>query len=321
MNLRNAIVLAVGCALSVLLVGLTQQVSAQQSYGFTLVPPPATQYTDLVNDTAIAFDTNGFYQMHFPVVRSFPVFKRDFAMRENAVMHLGEGGFVRFDDDSSTVIIDGAFTYLDPIDETSRVSYVVEDGEERVLKYQYKHHRLRAGPDGNFMNMQIWLHEKFGIVEVRYGPRSENNATGYTTATGPNVGLFSSRNDFQKQYEKLWVTGNPDAPTLDSATNYIFRAMSGLPENGTVYRFTPRWIPTSVEDHTNNSNDDDALWAHASGTLEVYDLYGRLWLHDPTFTTDGNKSDHQQLLHDVPHGMYIVMLTTSSATLTKLLLH
>jgi hypothetical protein len=121
-------------------------------------------------------------------------------------------------------------------------------GNNKILKVQWKNLGIQGGPAGNFVNLQVWLHKATGIFEVYYGPSSSNNASGYTASTGPNVGLFYSRQDFTKMFEKIWITQSPSSYVIDSAKNFSFAAMHGVPANGTVYRFIPKHIATSAGD-------------------------------------------------------------------------
>src|SRR5690606_35693359 len=97
-------------------------------------------------------------------------------------------GHMQVNDDSSFIIIDGIFTYLDSIDNNTKLSYKAEHiGSSKILKVQWKNLAIRNGQAGNFVNFQIWLYQSNGTFEIHYGPSSTNNQSGYTSATGPNV--------------------------------------------------------------------------------------------------------------------------------------
>ena len=158
-------------------------------------------------------------------------------------------GNLRIDNDSSLIIIDAAFTYLDSIDSSSSISHVI-DGipGNYILKCQWKNLKIRVGSAINFVNLQIWIYQASSVIEIHYGPRSANNASGFNTTSGPQVGMFYSRDNFTLCYEKLWITGSPTNFAIDSAANYSFLAMSGVPDSGTVFRFNPRFGSTEISE-------------------------------------------------------------------------
>ncbi len=119
-------------------------------------------------------------------------------------------GNLRIDNDSSLIIIDAAFTYLDSIDSGSSISYVIDGTPGNyIFKCQWKNLKVRVGQANNFANLQIWISQASSVIEIHYGPRSVNNASGYNTTSSPQVGMFYSRDNFTRCYEKLWITGAP----------------------------------------------------------------------------------------------------------------
>jgi hypothetical protein len=237
-----------------LLTSLCAMVSthAQRSYRFEattaiysdLVNPKVVRWeeinpaTDIYNLTELNGETFSFYKVPFP----FGGIKT-FAIQSN--------GNLRIDNDSTLIIVDGVFTYLDSIDATSSVSYLIEGTPgSKVVKGQWKNVKIQVGQTVNFVNFQIWVYQQSGIVEIHYGPSSANNQSGFNTTSGPQVGMFFSEDDFTKCYEKLWVNGSPAAYTLDSAATYSFKAMSGVPVNVVVFRFIPRFITTGTSEVT-----------------------------------------------------------------------
>ena len=269
---------------------LTVVSTAQNKYTFTKIT--GHPYSDLVGDKNVSdsFDVNtGLYLIPGLNGETFDFFDLSYTFGGLKTISVGEGPFLRVDNDSSLVIVDVAFTYIDSIDPTSKISYVIEGASgQKILKTQYKNYKLRYGPGGNFINVQIWYYQQNGVIELHYGSRSTNNASGYNTVQGPNIGIFYSPDDFSGCYEKLWCTGSPAAMTLDSATNYVFNAMSGIPDEGTIYRFSPRITQTvstvgitentKREWHISPNPVNDHIFI--SGTkqpyiLTMYDLNGR----------------------------------------------
>lgn len=98
------------------------------------------------------------------------------------------------------------------------------------------------------VSMQIWLYEGSNIVEIRFGPSNVNHATTYFKPSGkPTISFIKdllANGSFTKAY---YFKGSPSSPNLDSALTVvgITTGLDTFPQNGKVYRFTPK--PTSVE--------------------------------------------------------------------------
>jgi hypothetical protein len=255
-------------------------------------------YTDLVNATAFTsneFILGGEFYLLPLDGETFNFFATEFPMGGLKTFAMQPNGNLRIDDDTSLMIIDAAFTYFDSIDPTSTWSYLIEgSNNNKVVKAQWKNFKLRVGPAGNFANIQIWVYQATGVMEIHYGPRSANNATGYNQTSGPQVGIFHSKDDFTALYGKLWVKGSPDNLIIDSAFNYQFRAMSGVPEEGTVFRFIPRFIQQPPNGINNTERNEikvypnpvnDVLFIDGINTVtpfEVMDISGKVMLQQTT---------------------------------------
>lgn len=162
-------------------------------------------------------------------------------------VEFSNNGFMRVTDDTSFIVVDAMFTSVDSIDNTTALSYVVEGNPgNKILKVQWKNLALSSGQPGNYVNYQIWLHQSTGIFEIFYGPSSANNSSGYTTTNGPNIGMFYAPQSFAKMYEKIWVNGAPGSYTIDSARTVSFKAVSGIPPNGTVLRYVPKKVAANI---------------------------------------------------------------------------
>lgn len=222
-------------------------------------------------------------------------------------------GDLRIDNDSALAIIDGAFTYLDSIDAQSSVSYKIEGSSgNKIIKVQWKNLKLRVGQPGNYLNMQLWVYQQNGVVEIHYGPRSASNASGFNINTGPQVGMFLSGFAFTQCLEKLWVNGSPTSPTLDSNANYVFKAMSGIPAEGTLYRFTPRFLtgikkPEGKLHFQSYPNPvKDVLYLDRKDSYTLYDATGKLLFIFPEVMEIN--------LSDLPGGLYFLMNSGRTAS-------
>lgn len=102
------------------------------------------------------------------------------------------------------------------------------------------------------LNIQIWLYEDSGIVELHYGPSKISHGSDYfSNGSGPMVG-FAKNLDYDKMiFDKVYIlTGSTSSPTIDSATasSPSFPTLNTYPPSGTVYRFVPKNKPTKVSD-------------------------------------------------------------------------
>ncbi len=222
--------------------------SQNVSYDVELIAPGSYTYSDLEGDSVVPqYDLNGLHIIGSLVGEKFMFFKDPFVIGGISTVSMGEGGFMRIDNDSSLVIIDALFTYLDTINTETKQSYKIEGAPgDRIIKMQWKNMSLRSGAAANYANFQIWYYQSTGVIELRYG-KSALNESGFTSISGPNVGIFYSPDDFSKCYEKIWIKRAPEAPVIDSNTNFVFGGMFGVPPEGTVYRFTPRFKFASQE--------------------------------------------------------------------------
>ncbi|MBX7052876.1 MAG: T9SS type A sorting domain-containing protein [Flavobacteriales bacterium] len=219
-----------------------------QSYSFELIPPGVTPYVEIPETSTPAEFIGTLDVIEELEGETFWFYDVPFTFGGLKTMAMGNAGYMRIDNDSSLIIIDGAFTYMDYIDNTSSMTYSIEGTSgHKIIRMQYRNMKLTSGEADNFVNLQIWYYQETGVVEVHYGPRSENNASGYTSTTGPHAGMFYSADDFSACYEKLWCTGNPNNPTLANTSNYNFLAMYGVPDEGTVFRFTPLFLINAIE--------------------------------------------------------------------------
>jgi hypothetical protein len=219
----------------------------QNAYTFTKIPPGTIGYQELFldSDVTAVTDSIGYFALDtFLTGETFQVYNIQHSIGVNASIYLGDNGFLEIDNltDSVAAIFDAGFTLLTAIDSSSKMSFLIAGSSGNlIVKMQFKNWKLTNGPAGNYANYQIWLYQQTGVIEFHYGSRSANNVSGYTVTNGPNVGAFLTPFDFSGCIGKLWCNGNPNNPALDSSVNYQFLAMQGLPDSGTVYRFSPQF--------------------------------------------------------------------------------
>ncbi len=263
------------------------------------------------NDTFFAFPVTG---------ETFSLYGRSFTIDSKDSISFSNSGYLRVDIDTTIIIVDGLFTQLDSIDNNSKLSYKVEGTSgNKILKMQLQNLHIAAGSAGNYMNVQIWLYQKTGVVEVRYGSCSANNLTGYSTSNGPYIGMFSSDIDFTKCNEKIWIYGQTATYGIDSARNYVFKPILGVPTENSVYKFVPKTIAASV--HGIHASDIECNVypnpaanvlnvslvkpLYISASLRLYAMNGQL-IKEAVIKPYNTSASIQ--IHDVAAGNYILNL-------------
>lgn len=226
--------------------------------------------------------------------------------------------------DSTFIICDGLLRQLDSIDNTSKISYKLEGASgSKILKVQWKNVRVRSGQPNNFVNLQIWLHQS-GVIEYRYGPASASNASGYTQATGPSIGISYSAFSLTPMFEKIWIYGTPPNIMIDSVRNLNFPNIWGVPANGTVYRFAPKNLSVS----TANTNDGFSVYPNPANTIlhistrafdapvkaTLIDIQGKIVAE---YLLDGQTKEYSISTATLPNGIYEVVLQAKQQTITR----
>jgi hypothetical protein len=152
---------------------------------------------------------------------------------------------------------------------------------------QWKNMRRSDGSAGHFVNFQIVMHQASGVLEVRYGASVDGGAV-YTPANGPNAGFYFANYDASVVYDRIWVTGDPVAPTLNTALVPAFTGLSAIPPAWNVYRFTPTSFSGIGEAHGGQAelfcvrldptNDPFVVLfnGHEGGLVTIWDLQGRV---------------------------------------------
>jgi hypothetical protein len=298
---------------------LTVQLQAQQYYHFS---EDTDVYTPLANDTvAEAHDFVNDMLTLIPMGgETFNFFGKDFPFGGIKTLYIQTYGNLRIDDDSTTVIIDGIFTTLEAVDTTTQVSYVVEGSSgNKTVKVEWRNVRIANGPANNHCTFQIWLHQQSGTIELRYGPRSANNASAYNSSTGPYAGIFYSDDSFVTLYEKLWLHGNPNNIQQDTSGQFTFRRLFGIPEEGVVWRFTPKKLLSGITEtpFTNISLTPNP----AANQLTISGLSANQQSEYEIITVSGKQLESGSLLAgtttnlsigDLPPGIYLLRLTNNS---------
>ena len=288
------------------------------AYSFTQT---TEAYMVLSNDVMCTFDANGFDAISELNGETFTLFGVPFVVGPATPLRIGDYGFVRVDDASTSVIIDGLFTFNQPADATGYISYAITGTPgQHVVTAQWHFLTLTNGPPGNFAMWQVKLEQATGIIEVRIGPNSGGGMI-YNDATGPNCGVFHAPNTFTSCYAKVWVEQDAFDPTIDTLPNFDFDALHNLPPAHTVYRFTPQgWgvgvteLPVPVPLQVLLDGDDLNVQlpeGTTTGTLLLVDAAGRA-----VRSMQVAGAQQRIRLDGLPAGAYALQLVRDSGTLT-----
>ena len=222
--------------------------SAQDSYLFELDAPGAQPYVDLVGATPVQiFNEEGWHTLSATAMGTPWLFGTTPTAGPGGYVAIGEDGLVRFGNDYTYVEVDLAHALLDPIDGNSGISYRTSDG---IVELQYKHMGLFYGLNDNYMNAQLRYHAATGMIEFHYGPRSDSNGGGFVGNRGPKIGLVQRNADGTECQQRVWLTGDPDNPQVDYMASNVFTGLSGLPTEGTVFRFVPLFtVPEGITEN------------------------------------------------------------------------
>jgi hypothetical protein len=228
-------------------------------------------------------------------------------------------GNVRVDNDSSAVLLDALRAIsLYPIDETSKLSYLI-DGEPGALivKVEWQNMTLTDEAVNNFVNFQIWVYQETGVIEFRYGPRSKSN---FSLESPVYVGLLYAPDDFFGVYEKIWISGEIGDLVIDTAPINVYEPIAGVPEEGTIYRFTPTFPLATSEgaDHELNFNLVPNPTNHRVRIMGVGQRINSILVYDNKGSEVMHVKNADQLhTEHLEPGVYFVTVETSDGTATK----
>ncbi|MBS1774490.1 MAG: T9SS type A sorting domain-containing protein [Bacteroidetes bacterium] len=226
------------------------KVFAQTNYYMLKVQ--SNSYSDLTGDIplAIKFASGDAFELKELYGETFKLFGKSLTMDTlTKGILIFPNAFVEVVDNNDIMVFDGLIRELDSIDNTSKISYKIEGSSgKKIIKVQWKNLRVHSGLASNYVNLQIWIYQENDIVEYRYGPSSVDNASGYTQATGPSVGIFYSTSTVSTMYQKIWISGTPPSIIVDTLKNTNLPNIFGVPANGTVYQFIPKTVAASVKE-------------------------------------------------------------------------
>lgn len=176
----------------------------------------------------------------------------------------------------------------------------------RILKLEWRNAGLVDDEtDNDFINIQLWLYEASGVIELRYGPSSVTNPDVFIPGTnGPLVGIYDDN-----PVNGYYLSGNPSNPTLGAFPP--FPALNSVPPDGMIYRFTPatssvRSLQTAGYEVYPNPFSDWLRVEHPqqikTGVIRLTDIVGRTVLYQQ-YDTD---QQIQLATDQLSSGIYIL---------------
>jgi len=146
-------------------------------------------------------------------------------------------------------------------------------------------------------SMQYWLYETTNEIEFRYGPNSVKASS--FTFPGIFVGLLNSTST-----KIINLGNNPANPTVNTTNLTTPSFLNGLPEAGTIYKFSPTLTGINKIATTYKINTGATLTTTMEGIKSVI-----------IYNTTGQMLQKTQTLEEVdisnlPHGIYLIAIET-----------
>ncbi len=220
---------------------LTAQSSKAQNYTFAKL---TGTYASISGTSVSSSGWDSFSQMDLALPFNFPFYGQS----QDSLFLFG-GGYAAFQVQDLGWAIQpiGEINYFDAdmIDHASLTCNISKEtsgsSPNRIFKIQVQNAGFEEDQTGNdFANVQLWLYETTGVLEMRYGSSSVNSST-YAPLSGPTVGLF--KDEVPSAFISLsGSASNPTASTSAASLN-----VNGTPPNGTIYRFAPTGGATSID--------------------------------------------------------------------------
>lgn len=220
---------------------------------YNLQVTPNKTYTDIGSGDFEIPDTSQFWGNI--IIRpnfSFNAFGSSYDFNSQPIYIPIKQGYMYFINDTNSTTIYGSrgdFVARPGQNQTSVFSYVATGlGGERGLILQWKNVGLANGDSSDFLNFQIWLYEKSGGIEIRFGDVNVKSNLWENNANGPIIGLLEMDKNFSNIFNRVWLTGDAQSP-VETKTG-TFLALNNTPKKGMSYLFTP--VITSVKEVTLN---------------------------------------------------------------------
>ncbi len=226
--------------------------------------------------------------------------------------------------------------YLDDVSE-SEIVYLVEGVPgNRIFKIEWQNAGFYNELDENqtsssFVNLQLWLYETSGVIEIRFGPSAiEDNMLVFDFVSGPLIGIIDEFNEALTEFGTLYyLVGEPDAPGVEvmeddgDLVNLFNNVLQGNPADGQWYRFDPMLVSASGEAAALAGNirlfpqpaqgllnvEFQAPQGSEAWQLQIFDALGQAVT--PAKMADGARVEMD--ISALPAGLYVLKVSNEKA--------
>lgn len=212
----------------------------------------------------------------------------------------------------------------------STISYKT-DGNlgSRIFKMEYKNVGLyeedaELSTTNDYLSFQTWIHEGSNVIEYRYGPKNISNNQYIDTN---NIGIYAGSFFFDTILNGISVGGGSGNESPIYVNDTAFEgylgsgAYSGLPMEGTVYRFAPAslgfsknsLVPTNFVVSPNPINSNSALKINSKEKFEDFEIYNLIGNKVASGKVENNKIQ----LGNFEQGNYFITLSNRRTSATE----
>jgi hypothetical protein len=202
----------------------------------------------------------------------------------------------------------------------SPILYKVEGSNgSKILKVEYRNVGFtNSDYTEDSITFQIWLYQTSNILEVHYGPSSLIQPTSaFNRDEGPVVEILGGSTQATEYI--LFLTGNADNPTTSSNYNNVKDYITGVPKEGTVYRFTP----TLSNINDNILQEFSITFDNEKRELRILNSNFSNSLHSVSILNNLGQIIIKQKISDklsiegLPQGLYFVSVESEQGAYTK----
>jgi len=293
--------------LAVIVALMSPTVLHAQNYNLSVTNEP---YVELTNATPVTMHWTDDENPTTPLMPaenfSFTLLSTTYTISDATQFRISKWGAIELWDDKSFTSIDGWFTSnTDSLQPSTQVSIQVDGAPgDRVIKTQFKNIGIKVLTPSEYVNHQIWLYEKTGMIQLRYGPVALYDCDpNVETPQGPFVGLFKAKLPSGNLEKVYWFTGDPLNPKINKFN--ITSTLQCYPPSGTVYTMNPGTasvaLPIARSTAIRTTVQDRIYLAERPDKAMLYDIRGvkvREWSEPNPVLEIG----------DLPNGVYQLRL-------------
>ena len=199
-------------------------------------------YTPSVRTTTYTELTNGVKQNESPgnpgrYLLSLPKPVKLFNETTGTDLTIGAGGFIVSQNPTHSFAIDPFLANL--VEGSTNSGIYVEFDSSSVpycMSIEWRNMIPVAHPITDYVNFTAHIYSDQS-VEFHYGPSQITDTTAFNGGTGPSVFLILFQGVFGSPQEYHKMIGSPSNPTFGTAPSQS--KLTGVPSNGTLYRYEP----------------------------------------------------------------------------------